>query len=688
MATRDDAAGDRQLERTLRVLTEATSAATGEAYLTALVRAVAEVTGSSWAFVATVVPERPGMARVVACCHDGKDEPNQADYRLEGVPSARVLEQGYLLVERGASAAWPADPWLVEQRIESYIGIALPGADGRPLGALVAMSAEPLTQTAEVAALLGVFAARTGAELERLRAERARRAGEERLRRIVETCVEGVAVLDPAARCTYANPQLAAMLGEASTEGMIGKSFRDYTAPQQAEMVAGRHRGRRPGTPDRYEVAVRRADGRPAQLEVSASAVAGPDGASEGFVALFRDVTEQRALDEQVREAQKRESLGLLAGGIAHDFNNLLVGILANAGFALAELPPGSEAREAVEDIRGAAQRAAELTRQLLAYSGRGKLASGPVDLNQVAREMGSLAAPALSRKARLDWRLAEVPLEVEGDAAQLGQTVMNLLTNASDALGGNAGTISVRTEAAVLDQAALARFHGAEGLPDGRYVLLEVADDGPGMDAVTRERAFEPFFSTRLTGRGLGLPAALGIVRGHRGGLRLESEPGRGTRITVALPLRGAAAVAAVARVAPGPAAGARPVLLVADDEEVVRRAARRALEKAGYEVVEAEDGPGALAAFHAAPSRFACLLLDVTMPGLTGEQVLEAVRERRADLPVVLTSGFLERDEPPEHAGPVSYLPKPFGPADLLGAVRQALGAPAAGPSAGEGA
>jgi len=673
-----DVTDERQLERALRILSEATSAATGEAYLLALTRALAEAVGASWAFVATLVPERPGRARTVACWHDGQFL-GSFDYELDGAPCERVVAQAMVQITSGAARDFPRDAWLAEQRIEAYLGVALCGADGRPIGLLVAVDDKPRAPIKDVDALLGVFAARAAAELERLRVERALRTSEERFRRIVESCVEGVAVLDARACCLYGNPQLAALLGEPSTEALLGHSYLDYTLPAQATQVERRHAQRRPGVNDRYEVTLRRRDGRQIQVEVSASTVTGEDGKATGYVALFRDVTEQRALDEQVREAQKRESLGVLAGGVAHDFNNLLVGILANSGFVLAELPAGSEVREAVEDIRGAAKRASDLTRQLLAYSGRGKLAVGPVDLNHVAQEMGALAATALSKKARLDWRLCAAELLVEGDAGQLGQTVMNLLTNASDALRGQPGTIVVRSDVAVLDQEALLRFHGGEGLPDGRYALLEVSDDGAGMDEVTRQRVFEPFFSTKSTGRGLGLPAALGIVRSHRGAIRVASEPERGTRVAVVLPLKAgqpAPAAAPVRAPPPSPApTHSRPVILVADDEEVVRRAARRTLEKGGFEVVEAVDGPSAVAAFRAAPGRFACLLLDVTMPGLTGEQVLAEVRVVRPGLPVILTSGFLERDDPPGEGGPLSYLPKPFGPSDLLDTVQAAV-------------
>jgi len=273
---------------------------------------------------------------------------------------------------------------------------------------------------------------------------------------------------------------------------------------------------------------------------------------------------------------------------------------------------------------------------------------------------------------------------EVDGDAGQLGQLIVNLVTNAADALGGARGTIAVRTGLEEADHPLLARCVGGDGLPPGRYVRLTVDDDGPGMDEATRQRIFEPFFSTKFAGRGLGLAAALGIVKSHRGAIRVESEPGKGSRFTVLLPPGRAAA-------APGEPATPRAttgqlLVLVADDEAVVRRTARRALERAGHAVLEAADGHEAVALFGVHAGRVSCVLLDLTMPGLGGEAALTAIRALRADVPVVLTSGWADRDEASvtgEHAG-IRFLPKPFGPSELVAAVRAATSAAAAGQGA----
>ncbi len=669
------------MEQTLRALHEATTATTGEAYLETLVRVMAEVLGADWCYLALFAPGRTDRVRTRVLWSAGGDQ-EPLEYDLKDSPCEVVMSGRACQHPLGVAGLFPRDALLAELGIEAYLGIPVPGPDGRPRGILVALGTRPTPAVRELGALFGVFASRAGSELDRVEAQRALEQSEARFRLIVTACVEGVAIFEPDGAIRYANPQLARLVRAAAPDAVVGRSYRDYCPPALAEEAAAHLVQRRHGLAGRFETSLVRADGAEIRVEVSAAPFAGAGGQPGGTVALFRDVTEQRALEEQVREAQKRESLGVLAGGVAHEFNNLLVGILANSGFALSELPPGGEVRAAVEDVRSAAQRARELTQQLLAYSGRGRFTVGPVDLNRLVREMVALARPTLGEKARLAQALAPGLPEVEGDAGQLGQVVMSLLTNAADALSGPGGSVTLRTGVARLERPALAHFHGAEGFAEGDYVTLEVDDDGAGMDEPTRARIFEPFFTTKFAGRGLGLPAAIGILRSHQGAIRVKSEPGRGTRITVILPPRRAAAAE---RPAPAPdartaAAAGRQVVLVADDEEVVRRAARRALERAGFEVLEANDGLEAVARFAAEGDRVACVLLDLTMPGMGGEAALAAIRERSAGVAVVLTSGFSDRDEASAEASDprVGFLPKPFGPTDLVAAVRAAMGAP----------
>ena len=382
----------------------------------------------------------------------------------------------------------------------------------------------------------------------------------------------------------------------------------------------------------------------------------------------------QAQREAEMHHAQKLESLGLLAGGIAHDFNNLLVGVLANASLALLDLDERSPARHVVLDIERTAQRAADLTRQLLAYSGKGRFIVEPLDLSALAREMSQLLRTVVSKDAVLHLELQEPLPSIEGDATQLRQVIMNLITNASDALEGGPGAITVRTSAG--DASPV----GADALTYGDLddatdtVSLEVIDTGVGMTRDVAERIFDPFFSTKFTGRGLGLAATLGIVRGHRGRVAVETTPGRGTRLHLTFPALSpidaddtttAAAVAPVRR---------KGRVLVVDDDAVVRTVTTALLERQGFEVEAVDSGQAALDRLAAggAPLRF--VLLDLTMPGLSGVQVLEQLRaqERSTGMPrqtVVLMSGYSERDVT-RNLGSLAiagFLQKPFTLADL---------------------
>jgi PAS domain S-box-containing protein len=384
-------------------------------------------------------------------------------------------------------------------------------------------------------------------------------------------------------------------------------------------------------------------------------------------------LAELRERDEQMRNAQKLESLGVLAGGIAHDFNNLLVGVLGNAGLALMELPEDSPAREAVKHIETSAQRAAELTRQMLAYSGKGKFLVEPINLSKIVEEMTQLLGRVISKQARLSLHLSpELPAMV-GDATQVRQVVMNLITNASDALDQQPGLITLETGVMEADQGTLAATYLNEQLPSGRYVYLSVSDSGVGMDEPTRRRIFEPFFTTKFTGRGLGLAAVLGIVRGHRGAIDVKSEPGRGTTFQVLFPA--ATSVAAVEGTMTTPSKQWRGsgVVLLVDDEEAVRGVAARVLQRSGFEVVEAGSGEEAIAHCASTTTEPRAVVLDLTMPGLGGEATFHEIRRRWPALPVVVSSGYM-----PQEGGDLQHVPflaKPYRPSELIDLLRRVL-------------
>ena len=407
-----------------------------------------------------------------------------------------------------------------------------------------------------------------------------------------------------------------------------------------------------------------------------------------GTVGLARDITERKQAEEQrqllerrMQETQKLESLGVLAGGIAHDFNNLLVSVLTNAELALRALSGAAhetDASERVADIRNAALHAAELTNQMLAYSGRAHFDVRPLSLTDLVLDMTHLLGSSLSKKAQVHYDLMPELPAVQADIAQLRQVIMNLITNASDALGDHAGVIRVRTGAEQV-RATLADLYGPSPLAPASYAFLEVADDGCGMSEETRARLFEPFFTTKFTGRGLGLSAVQGIVRGHGGGIVLRTALGQGTTIKVLLPCTDKPARRALPQPSePASSWTGSGLVLMVDDDPRVRSVTELLLRDLGFDVLSAGSGRDAIAEFELHADEIRVVLLDVTMPDLSGDQVLDALRQRRADLEVLLCSGYAE-DEIKErfsNRDMASFLQKPYTRQALQARLEHLLG------------
>jgi nitrogen-specific signal transduction histidine kinase/CheY-like chemotaxis protein len=387
-------------------------------------------------------------------------------------------------------------------------------------------------------------------------------------------------------------------------------------------------------------------------------------------------MTERKQLDRQLQHSQKLESIGLLAGGVAHDFNNLLVGILGNASLALESLEDAEATRRLLQDVMRAAERAAELTRQMLAYAGKGRLSAGPVDLSTLIRDLAPLIQSSIPRNVRLTLDLKGDLPAIQADNTQIEQLAMNLIINAAEATQGNAGSVTVTTASRNVSAEELGAYL-TEHKAGGSYVVLEVRDTGSGMDQETLKRIFDPFFSTKFLGRGLGLSAALGIIRGHKGALKVTSAPAQGTVFEVLFPAGADAPVRAQPReeatLAPG-----RGVILAVDDEQIVRNLVQQALMRAGYEVLLAGNGAEALSVFSRNASRISLVLLDLVMPVMSGEEALPHLLTMKPGVPVVVSSGHREEEcrvklKEPRVAG---FLQKPYTAASLAAKVQDVLG------------
>ena len=397
------------------------------------------------------------------------------------------------------------------------------------------------------------------------------------------------------------------------------------------------------------------------------------------------DITERKraeeerlSLERQVQHAQKLESLGVLAGGIAHDFNNLLMAILGNANLALYELSTHAPARENILEIEKASKRAAELAKQMLAYSGKGKFVIEPIYLGEFVKEMAHLLGISVSKKAVLKYNFADNLPTFDGDATQIRQIIMNLITNASEAIGDKSGVIALSTGAMDCDRAYLDCADEAlragldEPLPEGLYVYFEVADTGCGMDAETIKKVFDPFFTTKFTGRGLGMAAVLGIVRGHHGAIQIYSEPGKGTTFKILFPASGLPEDdGKIQRLDIDEAElwHGHGTILIADDEETVCAVGKRMLNRMGFSVLTADDGNKAVEVFREHADEIGCVILDLTMPHMGGEDAFHEMRSVRPDVKVILSSGYNEQDATQRFAGSglAGFIQKPYSMATL---------------------
>jgi PAS domain S-box-containing protein len=402
------------------------------------------------------------------------------------------------------------------------------------------------------------------------------------------------------------------------------------------------------------------------------------EGLAIDVTALKHAEQEKLSIERKLLAAQKLESLGVLAGGIAHDFNNILTSVLANASLARHDAASGKPVERSLEQIENAARRAADLCQQMLAYAGKGKIVSDRIDLSELVRGTTALLEVTLKKNARLDLRLAPGLPPVLADPTQLRQIVMNLVINAGDAITGPAGQITVTTFARQADAALLHSALGSPDLPPGTYAGLEVRDNGSGMAAETIARIFEPFFTTKFSGRGLGLSAVLGIVQSHRGALFVESQPGQGSTFRLLLP---ATTGPAVSSASPFPPAAARSILhgtaLIVDDEESVRSVAATVLELHGAAVLCAASGEEALELLRTHGAKVSVVLLDMTMPGIGGEETIRRMRMRNDRQPVILMSGYSETETMQRCAGlgVVRFIQKPFEIEALLAAAKTFL-------------
>lgn len=485
---------------------------------------------------------------------------------------------------------------------------------------------------------------------EQKRASEALLKSEQKYRMIAESMSDIVWTLDMDLHVTYMNHSVERVLGYTAEEAMAlgmnnllsSESYAEVRRLIAKRLATDNERRATEYPPVIVDAEHRRKDGGTVRCEITARFLRDESLQPVGIIGVARDVSERRRLEEQIRQAQKLESLGVLAGGIAHDFNNLLTGVLANAQFVLEDSEPGSPMHETVSDIISSARRAAGLCRQMLAYSGKGRFSVDKTDFSALVKALTPLLYASTSKKARLELELATALPLVEVDADQLRQVVVNLVTNASEALGEETGTITIRSGVGSFEPDYFRDGPMAENLPAGEYAFIEVADTGCGMDAETLSRIFDPFFSTKFMGRGLGMSAVLGIIRGHSGAIRIDTSPGQGTTVRALFPIPQIESPIDIVNESPDQPWKPSGVILVVDDEDPVRKVTRRVLIQCGFSVLLAEDGRQAIEMFQKREADIAAVLLDLTMPVMAGDEVYRELRKLSPNLPILLSSGY----------------------------------------------
>jgi len=473
-----------------------------------------------------------------------------------------------------------------------------------------------------------------------------------------------VAITDAAGRITYTNEKFRAISGY-SHEELLGQDHRIINSGYHSkEFFRVLWETIKAGKVWKGEIRNRAKDGHFYWVDTTIVPFLDSEGRPVRFVAIRADITQRKEAEEALRLSQKLESLGVLAGGIAHDFNNLLTSILGNADLAALGLPVESPAHPFLAQIESAVLKAADLTRQLLAYAGKGRFLLAEVDMNRLVQEMTQLLSVSISKKAVIRYDLAPSLPVISGDPSQIQQVVMNLVTNASEAIGEDrSGLITLRTGDQILDDAYLACVAPSPPSFPGHFFSPWGGDSGCGMTPEVVDRIFDPFFTTKFTGRGLGLSAMMGILRSHHGSIKIYSEPGKGSTFKVFLPALDQPAAASPQAVESQEWSG-QGMLLLVEDESHARAVARASAEQLGFQVIEAADGREGLELFKQRHAELVLVLMDLTMPHMDGREAFLCMRALDPAVPVVLTSGYSEQEVVGDFLGRglAGFLPKPY--------------------------
>jgi PAS domain S-box-containing protein len=660
--------------------------AVGEGYFQALVRHLVERMEADVAFVAALDPT--GQKAIFLAWHDRLNVQPAPHYTLVGTPSERVMKDGFVIQPSGITDLYPDDSVFSQHRMEGYAGTSLRDSAGVPIGVLVLLSRQPMTNPDLVRVVLSALAPRAAAELERQLGERRLREQEQRFRAVLDNMPIGV-VLKSEGRLLVVNETVARWFGAAREdleelpEGIM-LSAAGWSVDSQRALRLLQQEAETKSALVTREINAPLADGRAHDILVSAFPVIDGAGKAIAHGIAMTDITELRRVQAHLTQAQKMDALGRLAGGVAHDFNNIVGAIAGFARFIVEDTPDNSDIHLYGERILTASTRAKQLIQQILAFSRRKEAQAQRIPLAPILDETVALLRATLPNTTRVESQTAAPDLAIDGDPAQLGQVLVNVCVNASDALLGRTGSVAIEASGQSGAEVVLeleqvgpvaetpAGFRLVAGTVDRTldYVRIGVRDTGMGMSREVLERIFDPFFTTKPTGHGTGLGLAVvqGIVIGLGGAMAVTSRPGEGTDFCIWLPEASAGRLA-TARARPARPAGGRRRILVVDDDDDFGDMVAASMERLGYEVAVATRAQDAIEAFEDDPTLWDLVITDQNMPVLSGLEMIAKLRSRRPDIPCILCTGYADNmvETAAARAQVSAFLPKPVDPVVL---------------------
>jgi PAS domain S-box-containing protein len=661
----------KRVEEALRDMAQRAPAAGSVAFLRSLVKHLAKALDVDYTYLAELTGDAQEEVQTVAVCVHGEMSENFA-FHLSETPGANVVRGEQWCFASGVRQQFPNDRLLLEWGVESYIGVPLFHSSGRPVGLVVAMDSEPLLNTQFAESILGVFAVRAAAELERKRAEEALRDSEERYRAIAENTHDLICETSSTGRFLYLSPNYRDVLGYEPRE-LLGRSVHEHVHPDDCPAVKGEfERGMRTLRPGQAVFRYRHRNGEWRWFESTGKAFWTTTGEIRGVV-VSRDITERKKMEEERLRASKHESVSLLAGGIAHDFNNILTAIVGNISLAKMSVDPGEDLFKRLTEAEKASLRAKGLTQQLLTFAKGGAPVKKLTSIADLLKESASFGLRGSNVNCQFD--LPDGLCLADIDEGQISQVINNLVINAKQAMP-EGGTITVRAQNIVVRAGAA---EPSPPLPEGKYVKISINDRGTGIPEDLLPKIFDPYFTTKQQGSGLGLATSYSIIRNHGGHIAVESELGAGTTFSFHLPASPRNLLPAK-EVEERPQVG-RGKILVMDDEEAIRDLLVQMLTRCGYEADVARFGAEAIELYkqaYDAGRPYAAVIMDLTIPGgMGGKEAIKKLVAVDPDVKVVVSSGYAND---PVMANYRQYnfrgaCPKPYKVTELSGVLHRAI-------------